>query len=395
MTYSDGAMDVVEVDETRYDGVANRRPGHHGRGGHHGQRGHRYGEVARLLAEALGTFMLTIGILISFIFAPMYGTTSLNWLIFPIVAAVMLMAAMSAVGHVSGTGGDFNPAVTLGKAIAGRTPWMDVVPAIIGQLFGALAAAFVAWALIPESFANLLNTNRGELLGSSAPGYGALGPLGSLTAQAGGAPETEFGLPVVFIVEVIFTALFVAVVLGATRRSARRAGNAPLIVGLTFGALYLMLWPITRGGLNPARAFGSVALAGDIELWRQLWLFALAPLLGAALAGLFYRAFHPGHLDTAMQLANTAPRVRTVYGPASDRAPYDVEDVADPVLIVDEPVDVFTSDDVADSTATAEGMSYARGEGGTLLVSDDEVDEDGDVIIFGNNASVVSDIEDE
>jgi len=390
MTYSNGAVDVVEVDDVQYD-ADGRRHGHHGRGHGHGHAvGNQHSEIARVLAEALGTFMLTAGILASFIFAPLYGQSSLNWLIYPIIAGVMLTAAMAAFGHVTG-GGDFNPAVTIGKAVAGRTAWHHVLPYIIGQLFGALAAAFVVWAIVPDTFANLLQTTRGELLGSSAPGFGDLGPLGQMTAQPGAAPATTFGLGVVFLVEVIFTAIFVAVVLGATRRAARRAGNAPLIVGMTFAALYLMLWPITRGSLNPARAFASVAFAGDINLWHQLWLFALAPLLGAALAGLFYRAFHPGH-DHAFDSVATTPGVRTVYGPAYESEPaYTAVDVADPVLIVDEPVDVY---DDADATATAAGINYGRGEGDTLYVSDDAVTEDGDVIIFGNDASVVEDIED-
>jgi len=395
MTYANDAIDVVEVDDVAYGPAGGRR--HHGHGGHgHGHGGHHYSEMSRVLAEALGTFMLTVGILISFVFAPMYGQTSLNWLIYPIIAGVMLMAAMAAVGHVSG-GGDFNPAVTIAKAVAGRTAWRNVLPYIIGQLFGALAAAFVVWAIIPETFANLLQTTRGGLLGSGAPGFGVRGPLGEMTAQAGAAPQTMFGLGVVFLMEVIFTAVLVAVVLGATSRRNRRSGNAPLIVGLTFGVLYLMLWPITRGGLNPARAFASVALAGDIELWRQLWLFALAPLLGAALAGLFYRAFHPGHGHELAEYADAdGGDVHTVYGPAYHantvtEPAYTAVDVADPVLIVDEPVDVYRG---GDSTRTAEAISYGRGEGDALVITDDAVDEDGDIIVFGNDASVVADIED-
>ncbi|MDR2703503.1 MAG: aquaporin [Cellulomonadaceae bacterium] len=383
---SDNVTIVEELDgDAGHHHGHGHRFGHHGHGHHgHGHGGSRYGEFARVLAEALGTFILTLAILASFVWAPMYGQT--NWLIVALTVGLALTAAMAAVGHVSG-GGDFNPAVTLGKAIAGRTAWRNVLPYIVGQLLGALLAAFVMWAIIPDSFAEALQTTRGALLGSSAPGYGTLSPLGQATAQGvGGASLTTFGLGVTLLVEIIFTAIFVAVVLGATRHAARRAGNAPLIVGLTFAMLYLMLWPISRGGLNPARAFGSVILSHDTALWRQLWVFIVGPLIGAALAGLFYRAFHPGlgHLPAAADL----PELGDYY-----EGEYTAVDVADPVLATYEPAG--TTYTAVDATAKAEQIRYAAGEAGELLVTDDVVVEDGDPIIFGRDAQTVADIEDD
>ena len=393
MSYADGDA-VVVVEETLEEGGVRRHHGHGHRGGHHGHGGgQRYGEVARVLAEALGTFILTLAILASFVWAPLYG--SLNWLVVAATVGLALMAAMAAVGHVSG-GGDFNPAVTLGKAIAGRTAWRNVLPYIVGQLLGALLAAFVMWAILPDSFADALQTTRGALLGSSAPGFGALSPLGQATSQGGGAPLTTFDMGVALLAEIIFTALFVAVVLGATRRAMRRSGLAPILVGATFGMLYLMLWPISRGGLNPARAFGSVVLSHDSALWNQLWVFIVGPLIGAALAGLFYRAFHPGlgHLPDVADLPDLG--VETYYGPGYrgedyNEASYTVTDIADPVLNTYEPAGVVYRE--ADPTQTAERLRYAAGEGGELLVSDESVVEEGDRIIFGRDAETVADIE--
>jgi aquaporin Z len=295
----------------------------------------RYSELARAAAEALGTFILVLSIMLALMFTVLSGN---SWLVVALTVGLALTAAMAAVGHVSG-GGDFNPAVTIAKAIAGRTAWREVPAFIAAQIVGAAAAAFVVWALIPESFAQALQFgSRGEFIGTTAQGFGALSPL----AQASGG-QTEFGWGAALLAEILFTALFVAVVLGATRRRNRHSGLAPLVVGLSFAAFWLMTWPITRGGLNPVRALASVLFAGDRALWGQLWLFIVGPLIGAVLAGLFYRAFQPvgrqvvDRIETGTREVLAGVPTPVVGGWTADSVvtPVDFE-AGDPVVVVDD-----------------------------------------------------------
>jgi len=351
---------------------------HHG--GHHGGRNggsrHQFGFVARLAAEALGTFMLVLAIILSLAFTVL---SAQSWLVIALTVGMMLAGAMAAVGHVSG-GGDFNPAVSLAKAIAGRLSWNHFGAHFVGQIVGAMLAALVAWAILPHTFAEVAQYGTREaLLGTTAPGYGSLSPLamasdGRINVGAGAA----------LLVEVIFTALFVAVVLGATRRRAMRSGTAPLIVGMTFAALWLMTWPITRGGLNPVRAFASAMLSFDHEVWAHIWPFVVGPLLGGALAGVFYKAFHPGHPITAT--AGLAGH----YG--EDR--YTVTDVADPVLVQTAApvIEQNEANYVPASTDAYENEVIVEEPVEKFVVTDDEVIEDGDPIVFGKDAETVRDI---
>jgi len=346
-------------------------------GGHHHHSHHpQFSDFTRFAAEALGTFMLVLSILASLVFTVLSGN---SWLVIALTVGMMLAGAMATVGHVTG-GGEFNPAITLGKAIAGRLAWRHVLPHIAGQIVGAALAALVMWAILPHTLSEALGYGtRGALLGTSAPGFGALSPLSQ--ASSG---QTEFGLGVALLTEIIFTALLVAVFLGATRKRARRTGMAPLIVGLTYAALLLMTWPITRGGLNPVRAFASTMLSGNIDIWRQLWLFVVGPLIGGALAGLFYKAFHPGHGDTFAEVGR---------GAYADEA-YTVNDVVDPVYVATGApvVDVAESAYVPASTDAYDNEVIVSEPVENYLVTGDEVIEDGDPIIFGRDAETVADI---
>jgi len=370
-------------------GVAYRGAGGRYRGGHH----HEYSDLIRFGAEALGTFMVVLAALSALIFTTLSGG---NWLIVALTVGMMLAGAMVAVGHVTG-GGEFNPAVTIGKAIAGRLAWRHVLPHIFGQILGAALAALVIWSIIPHNFAEAIGyADRGALLGSSAPGYGA---YSQVSLMSGGM--VEFGWGVAFLVEIIFTALFVAVVLGATRKRNRRTGNAPLLVGLAFAALWLMTWPITGAGLNPVRAFASVMLAGNMDLWRQLWLFVLGPLIGGALAGLFYRAFHPGNLLAATEgvvdpggytttdvvdpvyVATAAP---IVEAPVEEGYVSDSYDASVNEELITEPVEHFVvTEDTTDQWNNQEDDLRRNGSGEVVV-------EDGDPIVFGRDAQTAADI---
>jgi len=270
---------------------------------HAGSRRH-FSLPARMVAEAFGTFMLTLGVLGTIAFTAVHQY--IGWLVVALAAGLMLTAALAAVGGVSG--GHFNPAVTFGMALAGRTSWVNVLPYILAQIVGAIAAAFVIWSIIPAGYLPLIGAeSRGALMASTASGYGARSPLALMSNGA-----AEFPLGVALLTEIIFTAIFVGVVLGVQRRRQRAGSAAPLIIGLTFAAIYLISWPITGGGINPARSIASAIFAGSLsgQIWRQVWLFVLAPLIGAALAALFYRAFQPiTHHDVDL-----APELRDSFG---------------------------------------------------------------------------------
>jgi aquaporin Z len=193
---------------------------------------------------------------------------------------------MATVGHVSG--GHFNPAVSFGMAIAGRLPWRDVLPYWLAQLIGAAVTSVIVWAIIPTTFPALLQVaDRGAILGRSANGFGSHSPLATLTQG-----QSEFSLLSALLVEVIATAVFVGIFLAATGRRSERLSPA-VVVGLGFGALTILAWPVTNAGLNPARSLASVLMAGEGSLWGQYWVFFVAPLVGGGLAALFWRAFAP------------------------------------------------------------------------------------------------------
>ncbi len=225
--------------------------------------------VARSLAEAAGSFLLVLAGL---------GVTILNTQtgVQPTLAfGLALIGAIVAFGYVSG--GHFNPAVTLGSAIAGKTSWISVLPYLVAQVVGGVIAAVFIWLLLSanQQFAGSVQA----LFAVSANGYAEHSP-------------TQFALSSAFLAEVVGTAIFVAVVLGAMSRTAtgslRNAGG-PFAIGLVYAALLTFLLPISNGSLNPAR---STAAAIFSESWaiEQLWLFWVAPVLGAAIAGLIYRS---------------------------------------------------------------------------------------------------------
>ncbi|WP_166845873.1 aquaporin [Isoptericola sp. BMS4] len=248
-----------------------------------------HGLFARLAAEAFGTFVLVLGIV---------GTATFNLFnggqILPVALAggILVMGAIAAVGSISG--GHFNPAVTFGLTLAGRSPWRYLVWYWVAQLVGGTAAAAVMFSIIPESVLPFAQaTTKAEFFQGTANGFGAHSPAATLTASAaqqGGTP-VEFTMWSAVLVEVIVTAVFVAVILGVTGKRTT-VSYSPVVIGLTLGAMLVVAWPVTNGSLNPARSFASAVFGGGWT-WGQLWVFVVAPLAGAALAALFYRAFSP------------------------------------------------------------------------------------------------------
>jgi len=300
-----------------------------------------YSLVTRMAAEAFGTFLLVLGIVGTATFNAANGGSILT---VALAGGIMLMAGIAAVGHISG--GHFNPAVTIGLALGGQASWKNVLPYWLAQFLGATVSAVVLWAIIPSTFANLLvqgGGTRGDVLGRTANGWGEFSPLFSVT---GG--QSEFSFVAALLIEVVIAAVFVGVILGVTSRRARVAYPA-VVIGLTLGALHIITWTQTNTSFNPARSFASVVFSGDGDRWGQLWLFIVAPLVGAALAALIFRAFAPVEVDRADALND-------------DEETYDVvdDDIADDNEVADDVVDDNVADDnVADDNLVDDDAAEA------------------------------------
>ncbi|MGY4643296.1 MIP family channel protein [Cellulomonas sp. URHB0016] len=234
------------------------------------------GLVAKVGAEAFGTFFLVLAGVGTALYAQATGAGALA---VALAFGIAVLAGIAAVGHISG--GHFNPAVTFGAAIAGRTSWKDVLPYWLAQLVGGAAASAVLYVVITTLPA--LEANEKGFFSSVSNGYGAHSPI---SAQTQGEGFSWIGAA---LIELVVVAVFVGVILAVTdRRSAK--GNAPFAIGLTLSALILVAMPVTNASLNPARSMAT-ALFSDSWAWHQIWLFWVAPLLGAAIAALVYRAF--------------------------------------------------------------------------------------------------------
>jgi len=170
-----------------------------------------------------------------------------------------------AVGHISG--GHFNPAVTLGLWAAGRCATKHVIPYVIAQVIGAIIAALVLW-LIASGKAGWMAG------GFAANGYGNLSP-------------GKYGLGSCFLTEVVMTFFFLFIIIGTTSKGAA-TGFAGIPIGLALTLIHLVSIPVTNTSVNPARSTGPALFAGG-EYIAQLWLFWLAPIIGAVIAGLLTR----------------------------------------------------------------------------------------------------------
>ena len=240
--------------------------------------------VARLGAEAFGTFTLVLvglGIALYSTVSGLGGTLGVA-----LGFGIAVLAGIIAVGHVSG--GHFNPAVTLGAAIGGRTAWKDVLPYWLAQLVGGILAAAILFITIPSTLPGLLaqgaDASSKSFFSSVSNGYAEHSPL-AVASQG----QVEFSLVIALLVEIVVTAVFVGIILGATDRRSANV-QAPFAIGLALAVLILVAIPVTNASLNPARSTAS-AIFSDSWALSQLWLFWVAPLVGAALAGLIYRAF--------------------------------------------------------------------------------------------------------
>ncbi|WP_261320557.1 aquaporin Z [Rhizobium leguminosarum] len=218
-----------------------------------------------LVAEFLGTFWLVFGGCGSAVLAAAYPELGIGFVGVAFAFGLTVLTMAYAVGGISG--GHFNPAVSLGLTVAGRFPAARLVPYIVVQVVGAVAAAALLY-LIASGKAGF------ELGGFAANGYGDHSPGG-------------YSLLSALLIEVLLTMFFLIIILGSTS-SRVPAGFAPLAIGLGLTLIHLVSIPVTNTSVNPARSTGQALFVGGWAL-QQLWLFWIAPLAGGALGGLVWK----------------------------------------------------------------------------------------------------------
>ena len=219
----------------------------------------------KLAAEVFGTFWLVLGGCGSAVLAAAFPEVGIGLLGVSLAFGLTVLTMAYAVGGISG--GHFNPAVTVGLATAGRFSWGSVIPYIVAQVVGAIAAALVLY-LIVSGKADFAGTG-----GFASNGYGDHSP-------------GKFSLFAALITEVVMTAFFLIIILGSTGKRAP-AGFAPIAIGLGLTLIHLVSIPVTNTSVNPARSTG-VALFAEPWALQQLWLFWLAPVVGAIVGAILY-----------------------------------------------------------------------------------------------------------
>ena len=220
----------------------------------------------RYSAEFIGTFWLVLGGCGSAVLAAAFPGVGIGLLGVSLAFGLSVLTMAYAIGHISGC--HLNPAVTLGLWVGGRFPGREVLPYAASQVLGAIAAAAVLY-LVASGKAGF-----DPAAGFAANGYGAHSPGG-------------YSFLAALTIEVVMSAIFLLIILGATDELAPR-GLAPLAIGLALTLIHLVSIPVTNTSVNPARSTGVALFAGGWAL-EQLWLFWVAPLAGAVLGALGYR----------------------------------------------------------------------------------------------------------
>lgn len=295
--------------------------------------------LSRLLAETFGTFLLTLVIVGVLVYGPLNTGASIG---LALGSAFAYIAGAAAVGRVSGA--HFNPAISLGSWLGGRTSLGNMFGYWVAQLVGAVLAGAVLFATLPAALVELLQKpDAAGVFASAVNGFSEKSPIYLITQ--GGA---QFDLLPALLVEVIISAILVGVYLGVNDPRSR-IGFAPVAVGSAIAALTLVSWFVTNTGMNPARSTAAALFAND---WgtdgagRQLWLFWVAPLVGAALAALFYRAFasaEPTVLDVDEDdEAVVVPEEEIVAAPTAPAAEETTEPAAPSTETTTEPAEPAT-----------------------------------------------------
>ena len=224
------------------------------------------------LAEFLGTFGLVLGGCGSAVLAAGIPNLGIAYAGVSLAFGLTVLVGAYGLGHISGA--HFNPAVTLGLFAGGRTDCKTILPYIVSQILGAVAAAAVIYVIASGAPGfSIDNTQAGAF---AANGYGHLSPHG-------------YGVLSAVVVEFVLTFMFLIVIMGATDERAPK-GFAGLAIGLMLTLIHLISIPVTNTSVNPARSISQAFFAGG-DYIGQLWLFILVPIAGAMAAGWVYKTF--------------------------------------------------------------------------------------------------------
>lgn len=224
--------------------------------------------IQRFSAELIGTFWLVLGGCGSAVLAAAFPQVGIGLLGVAFAFGLTVLTMAYAIGHISGC--HLNPAVTIGLWAGGRFPAKDVITYVLAQVIGAIIAAALLYAIASGKAGFDLAKS-----GLAANGFGAHSPGG-------------YNLTAALLTEVVMTFMFLLIILGATDSRAP-AGFAPIAIGLGLTLIHLISIPVTNTSVNPARSTGPALMVGGWAI-EQLWLFWVAPFIGALVAGFAYRA---------------------------------------------------------------------------------------------------------
>jgi aquaporin Z len=246
--------------------------------------------MRRITAEFFGTFWLTFGGCGAAVLAAAFPSLGIGFLGVSLAFGLTVLTMAYAVGHISG--GHFNPAVTVGLWSAGRCANKHVLPYIIAQVIGAIAAAGILWIIA--------SGKAGWVPGGFASnGYGELSP-------------GKYSLVACFVTEVLLTFFFIFIIIGTTSKGAA-VGFAGIPIGLALTLIHLISIPVTNTSVNPARSTGPALFAGG-EYIGQLWLFWVAPLIGAAIGGVIARwMYEPADTEPEVAIETVVVEERRGY----------------------------------------------------------------------------------
>ncbi|MCF5072937.1 aquaporin Z [Pseudomonas syringae] len=220
----------------------------------------------RSVTEGLGTFWLVLGGCGSAVLAAAFPAVGIGLLGVSLAFGLTVLTMAVAIGHISGC--HLNPAVSVGLVMGGRFPARELPAYIVAQVIGGVVAAALLY-----------------FIASGKPGYELAGGLAS--NGYGAHSPGGYSLAAGFVSELVMTAMFLLIILGATDHRAPK-GLAPIAIGLALTLIPLVSIPVTNTSVNPARSTGPALIVGGWAV-QQLWMFWLAPMLGAVLAGVTYR----------------------------------------------------------------------------------------------------------
>jgi aquaporin Z len=227
--------------------------------------------VSKLTAEFIGTFWLVLGGCGSAVLAAAFPDVGIGLLGVSLAFGLTVLSGAYALGPISG--GHFNPAVSVGLCMGGRFPAALLLPYTVAQVIGGICGAAVLY---------FIASGRGDFSlagGFASNGYGANSPGG-------------YSLAAALVCEIVMTFMFLVVILGATHKRAP-TGFAGLAIGLALTLIHLISIPVTNTSVNPARSTATALFVGGWAV-QQLWLFWIAPMIGAAIAGFVYKAVLEG-----------------------------------------------------------------------------------------------------